>query len=303
MEEKALENNEVENELEYEIEDDTPEIEVVDDTPEADRNRKPIGAVEVDDNELSQYSDNVQKRIRDLRHAYHDERREKERILREQQEAINYAKAVAEQNNLLQQRLSNGERVLVESEKSRIEARMSAVEKQYKEAYESGDPDKMIEAQKNIAKYSIEKQNVENYQPVHQAPLQPPRIPVESYPQIVPDERTKRWVENNQWFNEDPIMRGAAYGLHDELLSKGVSAGSELYFEQIDARMKDAFPQKFGSSGKAEKRPANVVSPVTRTSSGRERVKISKSAAAIAKRLNVPIELYIKQVRKDFPNV
>ena len=91
-----------ENKVEFEVEDDSPEIEIVDDTPEEDRGRVSKGPVDVTDEEISQYSDNVQKRIKDLRRVYHDERREKERAFREQQEAINYAKAIAEENRKLQ---------------------------------------------------------------------------------------------------------------------------------------------------------------------------------------------------------
>jgi hypothetical protein len=101
-----------ENKVEFEVEDDPPEIEIVDDTPESDRGRSAKGPVDVSDEEISQYSDNVQKRIKDLRRVYHDERREKERALRENQEAINYAKAISDENRKLQERLVHGEKFL-----------------------------------------------------------------------------------------------------------------------------------------------------------------------------------------------
>lgn len=235
-----------EQEQQYEIEGEEPEvtkeiegqepeleakIEVVDDTPEGDRNRKKGPPVEVNDDEIAQYSDNVQKRIKDLRRAYHDERRDKERAFREQQEAIRFAKTIAEQNRQLQERLKAGEQVLVEAQKTGVDAKLLSAEKEFKEAHESGDVEKMLDAQKKLAMFSVEKREVENYRPQYQQPLQQHNIEVETIPQVVPDERTSRWVESNKWFDTDPVMRGAALGIHDELVSKGYQAGSEAYFE------------------------------------------------------------------------
>ena len=94
-------------EQQMEIEVEAPEIEIIDDTPEDDRDKKPSkGEVDVSDDEISQYSENVQKRIKDLRRAYHDERRVKDQAIREQQEAIAYAKSIAQKNQEVQERLS-----------------------------------------------------------------------------------------------------------------------------------------------------------------------------------------------------
>lgn len=285
---------------EIEIVDDT-EIEIIDDTPPEDRGKKPLvnGELEVSDDEIATYSENVQKRIKELRRVYHDERREKERALREQQEAIAYAKAVAEQNQALQQRLQQGEQVLMSSNKERAEALLAQAEKAYKEAYESGDADAITAAQRRISEIVAEKRDVEKYQPRFQAPLQQPQIPVNNeIPQVVPDERTRQWVSKNTWFDSDPVMRGAAFGIHDELVKSGYVAGSDAYFEQIDARIRDAFPQKFRSS-----KPANVVAPATRSSSGSLKVKLTQSQVNIAKKLGIPLEKYAEQVMKESNNV
>jgi len=286
--------------LEIEIEGG-PEIEIVDDTPESDRGKpESRGEIEVNDDEISQYSENVQKRIRQLRAGYHEERREKERLLREQQEALNYAKQVAEQNRMLQERLSQGERVLVETSKEKHDAILSQAERDYKEAYEAGDTEKMIAAQKKLSEAVVGKREIENYQHRYQAPLQPQEIPVETkqQPQVVPDERTRQWVTKNQWFNEDPVMRGAAFGIHDQLVQSGYVAGSDAYFEQLDARIRDSFPQKFRSNKPA----ANVVAPASRGTPGSQKVTLTKTQVAIAKRLGVPLEKYAAQVAKEMTN-
>jgi hypothetical protein len=290
--------SDVENNLEIELEDS--EIEIVDDTPEPDRGRVPKGPVEVSDDEIAQYSDNVQRRIKDLRRAYHDERREKERFLREQQEALNYAKSVYEQNRELQERLAQGEKVLVETTKQRTEAQLSQIEREYKEAYESGDTERMLDAQKKLSEIVVARREVENYQPVYQNALQQQNYPVEKQiPKIVPDERTRQWVSKNQWFDTDPVMRGAAFGIHDELVRGGYVAGSDAYFEQIDARIRDSFPHKF----RATKPASNVVAPATRASNGSRKITLTKTQVAIAKRLGVPLEKYAEQVVKEMNNV
>ena len=232
-----------EEQQQMEIEVEAPEIEIIDDTPAEDRGKTPKGEVDVSDDEISQYSENVQKRIKDLRRAYHDERRIKDQALREQQEAIAYAKSIAQKNQELQERLARGEKYLVETSKAKNEAMLSQAEREYKEAYEAGDSEKLVAAQRKMSEIVVEKREVENYRP---APLQQERYEVEQQiPRVVPDDRTRQWVSQNEWFESDPVMRGAAFGIHDELVKSGYVAGSDAYFEQVDARIRDNFPHKF----------------------------------------------------------
>ena len=225
-----------EQEKNYEIEEEVSEneVEIVDDTPDEDKGKKHLGDVDIPEDEISTYSGNVQKRINQLKRAYHDERRDKERFMREQQEAMNYAQKVAEQNKTLQDKLSRGETVLLESHKNRVGAELAQAEKEYKDAYEAGEPDKMVEAQKKLARFTVEQREVETYEPVHQKPLQETQNSVQQ--QVVPDERTRQWVTENRWFETDAVMRGAAFGIHDELVKRGVPSGSEEYYSQIDTK-------------------------------------------------------------------
>jgi len=290
---------EVEDENVQEVENETKEddVEVYDDTPEQDRGKEHLGDVEIPEDEISQYSKNVQHRLKQLSRNVHDERREKERLAREHQEALKYAKAVAEQNRQLQQRLSQGESVLIESHKDRVNARLAQAERDYKEAYEAGDTDKMLDAQKRLASYSAEQREVENYRPVYQnAPLQQQQNSVQM-PQIVPDEKTRRWVAQNEWFEKDREMRSFALGVHDDLVARGITPSSEEYFERIEKRVREVFPKYFGA-----KKPANVVAPASR-STGSSKIRLSKSEVAIAKRLGVPLQEYAKYVMKEQNNV
>ena len=273
------------------VEDDSPEIEIVDDTPEEDKGRVKGAPVDVTDEEIAQYSDNVQKRIRDLRRVYHDERREKEKALREHQEAIAYAKAIADENKKLQERLSHGEKYLIETTKARTEAELSQIEREYKDAYDAGDTDRLIAAQKRLSEIVVQKREVDNYVPT---PLQETKVPVETQiPKVVPDERTRQWVSQNQWFDADPVMRGAAFGIHDELVRRGYVAGSDAYFEQIDARIREEFPHKFES-----KRPANVVAPASRSASSTKKISLKQSEINVARKLGIPLEEYAAKKAK-----
>jgi len=284
-------------EQQMEIEVEAPEIEIVDDTPPEDRGKTPKGEVDVSDDEISQYSENVQKRIKDLRRAYHDERRIKDQALREQQEAIAYAKSIAQKNQELQERLARGEQYLVETSKAKNEAMLSQAEREYKEAYEAGDSDKLVAAQRKLSEIVVEKREVENYRP---APLQTEKYEVEQQiPRVVPDDRTRQWVSQNEWFENDPVMRGAAFGIHDELVKSGYVAGSDAYFEQVDARIRENFPHKF----RVNKPAANVVAPASRSASGSKKITLTKTQVAIAKRLGVPLEKYAEQVAKEINNV
>lgn len=273
------------------VEDDSPEIEIVDDTPEEDRGRVKGAPVDVTDEEIAQYSDNVQKRIRDLRRVYHDERREKEKALREHQEAISYAKAIADENRKLQERLSHGEKYLIETTKARTEAELSQIEREYKDAYDAGDTDRLIAAQKRLSEIVVQRREVDNYVPT---PLQETKVPVETQiPKVVPDERTRQWASQNQWFDTDPVMRGAAFGIHDELVRRGYVAGSDAYFEQIDARIREEFPHKFES-----KRPANVVAPASRSASSTKKISLKQSEINVARKLGIPLEEYAAKKAK-----
>lgn len=285
--------------LEIETEDSAPEIEIIDDTPEVDRNKTPKGEVEVTDDEISQYSENVQKRIKDLRRAYHDERREKERMAREQNEALSYAEKLQRQNRELQERLLNGEKYLVETTKAKTESELTQAEREYKEAYESGDADKLIAAQRRVSELIADKREVDRYKPAY-TPLQEEEKAVETQlPKIVPDERTRQWVSQNEWFEKDHVMRSAAFSIHDELVRSGYVAGSDAYFERVDTRIREEFPHKF-----AARRPAaNVVAPASRSTTGSRKYVLTKSQVAIAKRLGVPLEKYAEYASKESNNV
>jgi hypothetical protein len=278
---------------------DELEIEIVDDTPPEDRNREPmVEDPEPSEEELLSYSDKVKKRISTLQRAYHEERRAKEAADRERQEALRYAQSVAVQNKQLYERVNTDATLLHESWKSKTETDLAAAKTAYKNAYESGDSDAILEAQEalNRATYRHE-QSLSK-----QAPLQEKETVVQStqdvYTAPPPDERAKTWASKNPWFGKDKQMTGFVYGVHEDLISRGVHPvqDADKYYAEINKAMRRTFPTYEWEPGQTPRRTsATVVAPVTRAT-GTKKVALSQTQVAIAKRLNIPLAEYAKQV-------
>ena len=118
-------------------------------------------------------------------------------------------------------------------------------------------------------------------------------------PQI--SNKAQEWATNNEWFGSDRVLTSAAMGIHEDLLQEGIDAESDGYYNQINKRMKEYFPQKFAESSTEEKTkaaPVQNVASVSRRSGGRKSVKLTKSQVVIAKKLGVPLEEYAKYVKE-----
>ena len=298
------------------------EIEIVDDTPPEDQNRKPMKTPpkEPTEDEVAQYNEKVQKRLDELKRAWHDERRAKEKAAREQAEALAYAKKIVEENKTLKLQLSRGEKVLMQQGVGKAEADLKAAKRALQEAQEAGESDKVADAIAEISRISREQEQWKAYQPKYreedilkQPALQDTNTGV-SYPQdeqpkaLPPDQKAINWYNKNTWFGIDEEMTALAYAQHEKLVKGGVSPQSDEYYERIDARLRQVFPDRFDSEGggtttesepepqKVEKRQqTTVVAPATRSTPSKK-VTLTKSQVAIARRLGVPLEVYAKQV-------
>lgn len=274
------------------------EIEVVDDTPEPDRDRTPMKEPpsEVTDDELAQYSEGVKKRIQHFSKGYHEERRAKEAALREREEALRLAQQVIEENKRLHSSQGQTQKVLLDQAKVVVSKELDDAKRKYKEAYESGDADALVEAQETLTAAKIKLERVNNFKP---APLQPQQsaVQIPQPQQKAPiDPKVADWHETNQWFGKDQEMTALALAVHQKLVDSGVSTNSDEYFERINARMRQVFPDAF-SSEKASKR-SSVVAPATRSTAPRK-VVLTQSQVNIAKRLGVPLEVYARKVAEE----
>jgi hypothetical protein len=277
-----------------------PEIEIVDDTPEEDRNRKPMDEApkEVTDEELNKYDESVQKRIKHLSKGYHEERREKEKAFREREEAVKLAQSVIEENKKLQGSLSQGQSALLEQAKKVVANELEQAKRKYKEAYESGDSDALVNAQEELTSIKFKSEKVNNFKP---APLQTEEnnVQIPQTRQEV-DPKLRAWQDKNQWFGSNRGMTAYALGLHEDLVAEGIPVGSEQYYKRIDSDVQKRFPDVFESENPDASPPkkSNVVAPATRSTAPRK-VVLTKSQVEIAKRLGVPLELYAKKVAEE----
>jgi len=283
---------------------DSLEIEVVDDTPKADRGRKPSEPPEdVTEEELEDYSEKVQKRIKHFSKGYHDERREKERAIREREELERFAKQLVEENNKLKGDVTKNQTALIEQAKKNAESESDAAKQEYKTAYESGDPDAVLSAQEKLTAAKIKADRLANFKiPALQETQVPVPSRTESAPQTGHDPRAEEWKTRNPWFNVDDEMTSLALGLHTKLIKEGVSPQSDEYYERIDSRMRQVFPDNFEDADQqtevTPRRSANVVAPATR-STAPKKVKLSQTQVALSKRLGLTPEQYARQVAID----
>ena len=302
VEVKAKETKPKQEELDFEIEEE-------DDTPPQDRNRDPLPdniKQELDADDLSEYSDRVKQRMSQLKKAWHDERRAKEALDRERDEAIKYAQNIINENKQLKNSLSTGEEGYIKTLQEKYEADVAVAKRDYREAYDEGDSEKIIEAQARMteAQYKLAQaqgmkpkfslQESENSVSSEQAKLLQPRV-------NKPDAKALAWQEKNQWFGKDEEMTSLALGLHEKLVKGGVDPASDIYYRRIDETMQKRFPEYFGESEstevKTQRKPSTVVAPATR-STGPKKIRLTKTQLALAKKFKLTPEQYARELIK-----
>ena len=275
------------------------DIEVVDDTPEEDRGRKPMETPpeEPTDEELASYSKREKTKTREFHKAYHDERRAKEAALREKEEAIRIAQTILEENNRLKGTVNQSQNALLEQAKKSVAQELDEAKRKYKLAYENGDSDALVAAQEEITAAKIKADRVNNFKP---KPLQEEKNQVQiPEPQVKVDPKAENWRRANEWFGTDREMTGFALALHEKLVvEEGINPQSDEYYQRIDGRLRQVFPEKFasGKPADANQRPnANVVASASR-SVAPKKITLTASEVNIAKRLNIPLERYAREV-------
>ena len=292
-------------------EDNSPDIEVEDDTPEADRGREPMPKEIVDEleaDELGEYSEKVRNRYKQMKKVWHDERREKERVMREQTEALNAAQRLLEENRRLKSTLSEGEQTLVGSFKQNAEFELAQAKREYKDAYEAGDTDRVLDAQQKLTEAQYKLQQLAGYRPTLQdvgedVQLAQPQVQIPR-----PDQKTVAWQERNMWWGTDPEMTASALGLHQKLeKERGPQfVGTDEYWGAIDTTMRRRFPEYFGDESKAtegtarasrQSKAANVVAPASRSTSSKK-IVLKQSQLSIAKKLGLTPEQYAREFAK-----
>ena len=303
---EALQETQETEEVEIDLED-SQETEVESEEIEQEEPKQETKKQESSDEEIEDYSDGVKKRINKLTYKIREaERRENA--------ALEYAKGLQEELNKTKNTLSKTDKNLYDEYSARVETQLKAAEADYKKAYESGDTDAMLQAQKEVAKYAVEQESLTRVQSRQtdedekeqvedttvQNIRQPQPLPEpELTPQ--PDPKAQEWASRNEWFGDDIAMTTSAFAFHRQLVEQeGYDPTSDDYYSEIDKRLKEAFPHKLGNTSQG-----NVNEVVTGSSRGanttrarsRKKVKLTPSQVAIAKRLGVPLEEYAKHIK------
>ena len=310
-----MENYKFPDEVEEKVDETTDqnniEIEVEDDTPPVDRNRtasEPEFVEKMEKDELAEYSKEVRDKIDAFRKIYHDERRAKEAADREREEAIALAKQLYEENKALKGRVNNTEKVAVDSYKTSAEQELAMAKKEYREAYEAGDAEKLVEAQEkmtaarikmdkaiNAAETVNQRRALQEKENEVQIPQQRQQAPV------VRDSKAATWQEKNPWFGQDDEMTSLALGLHEKLVKENgmAYATTDEYYKRIDETMRKRFPENFESveEDKPRSKPSNVVAPASRSTSSKK-IKLTTSQQNLVKKLGLTPEQYAREFIK-----
>lgn len=277
------------------------QIEVVDDTPTEDKNRpRRTGEPDLpDEDEVAQYSDKVKKRISKLKYEFHEERRAKEELERQQQALIDYVKRKDAEAAQLKKALQSGQSIIADQMQTRVETELQMAQRRLKEAFELGDIDKQVEAHKDLARLTVEADKVKGFRPVQieeEEQEEPQYVPQTPPPQ--PDAKTMAWARKNTWFGRDREMTDYARHIHDRLVVfDRVEPSSDDYWNKLDAEIRKRYPHIADDADAEDSRTppqkqSVVVAPVKRNSTPPRKVQLSASEVAIAKRLGLTIEQY-----------
>jgi hypothetical protein len=289
------------------------EIEIEDDTPPEDRNRRPamdsdaVKKLEVEVDELDNYSAEARNKVIKMKKVWHDERRRADAAEREQREALRAAENLMAENKRMKDMIANGEKEYVAAMKDSSEMQLEMAKRSYKEAYDSGDSDRVLEAQQAITEATLRLDKVKNFK---LPPLQEERFEVkreEQYqPPPRPDDKVMDWQDKNPWFGQDEEMTAAALGLHEKLKRNGTVIGSDEYYATLDKTMRKRFPEEFDEpeevAVKAKEdapkaKPSTVVAPATRSTASKK-VKLTTTQVALAKKLGLTPEQYVRELLK-----
>lgn len=261
------------------------------------------------DEEVSKHHNKVQKRIEKLTRGYHEANRKAERAEKEREEAIRMAQAIVEENKKLKGSLSENQTALLEQAKKVVANELEEAKRNYRNAYESGDPDAVANAQLELTSAKIKLDRVNNFKP---QPLQEKEFEVKTQQSEVQapkvDAKAEAWAAQNPWFGNDDEMTSFAWGVHAKLVKEGVDPNSDDYYRKLNSRIKQVFSDRFESENDDDedqrsvtKPKSNVVAPATRGSAPKK-VKLTPYQVSMAKRLNIPLELYAKKVAEQMRN-
>ena len=288
-------------------------VEIEDDTPEEDRGKEPLPKDIVNSLEApedgGEYPEEVIVKFKQYKKAWHDERREKDAARREQEEALRIAQSILEEDKRLKATLSSGEQEYIATVQAAAETEVEVAKRNYREAYDSGDTDKLVDAQEALMQASLKLDRSKNFKPTIQTEENevqlPQRSQADNKEQPI-DPKFADWQRrNSNWFQKDEEMTDAAMGLHKKLYREYGQEyiGTDEYYERIDKTIRKRFPESFPESRDAETKPQQKSKPSTVVASAKrstapKQIKLTATQAALAKKFKLTPEQYAREVLK-----
>ena len=298
------------------------EIEIVDDVPEEDKGRESMPEEIVENLEKDELDEYTKEKGKQLKKVWNDERRAKEAAIKERDHAAKLAKQAIEENKLLRQHLTQGEKVLMDNSKSSAEHELALAKKTFKEAYDAGDADLVAEASEKLATAKLNMARAEEYVPRYseealqtqedsvnkesETSVNYQQAPLSKIKRLFLKAKALAWQERNKsWWGIDRAMTSLAFGTHETLVNQGVDPTSDEYYAAIDKEMRQRFPERFeqeaeetpSTNGSGEQAQKTVVSPAKRSTSSK-RVVLTNSEVRLAKRLGLTPEQYVREKLK-----
>jgi len=276
-------------------------------TEEAPAKEEPVKE-ETKQDTLEEYSEGVKKRISKLTRKMREaERREKA--------ALDYAAGAKREIEITRDQFKANEEKYDKAFTEKVKESMTSAQQELADAISSGDAQRQVAANRKIAALSIEEARLnaaERMRTETKEQVKTPddkdymrhrETPKELPSETPPDPQAQAWAERNDWFGQDRAMTFTAFEIHKDLVEKeGFDPKSQDYYAEIDKRIRVDFPHKFDKGGSINTtKPVQTVASASTSAArsikpGRKTVKLTPSQVAIAKKLNVPLEDYAKQL-------
>jgi hypothetical protein len=232
---------------------------------------------------------------------------------RQQQAAIEYAKAVQKENEDLKKKNATLDNSYIEEFKTRATTEENNIKKELQEALQAGDFGKQADLQSKLTDTILQRQRAEMtlQKKIQEEKNKPEEKPVDFTPQQKappvpePSQKAQEWVSKNSWFGNgsdsghDVVKTMATYGIHRQLITEGVDPESDDYYNEIDTRLSRYFSGNTDTSQVGGNRVAQTVASAARNgkATGRRTVTLTPSQVALAKKLGVPLEKYAEQLQ------
>ena len=252
--------------------------------------------------ETEQYSAKVKARIDKLTKRLREAERREE-------SALAYAQGVQKEAQDIKSKYETLDKNYIDEFGSRVENQLDLAKNKLKNAIAQRDVEAQIEANQEIARLTIDAERIKYSKQIQEQQKSKETVDNQAQttqqtyqPKPKADPKAVEWAEKNDWFGEDEVMTEAAKAIHKNLvLQEKIDPTTDLYYDELDKRIREYFPHKFNNGGSPEAtRVAQPVASATRSTktSGRRTVKLSPSQAAMAKRLGVTLEQYAKYVKE-----